>query len=248
VFWLAVLTACEAVLRWGLARGDFGLAQTALWSALLAYAALLALALARITPPITNRILDPSRKTTPYRPHPGRRNLAPALISLCLAGALVGASAPVLGFLHLAAGAAFMDRVAESFVGRSFFRPELLALSGSALFAGVGLMLAGAGMLGLAGAAAAGLHTLAMGGLGVGVLGVFSIAGKLHTGQDLPLSGWMGAAFALIAAATALRVAPAFGFAPPGPLHGLASIAWAGAFVIWLWLYWPALSAPPAHR
>lgn len=243
LFWLAALLACEVALRCGMVRNDVQLAQSALLSALLVFAALLALALARITPPITNRILDPSRTTTPFRPHPGRRNLAPALIALCLAAMLAGASPSVTAFLLLAAGAAFMDRVAESFVGRSFFRLELLALSGSAALAGLGLLLIGAGMLGLPIAGSAGLHVLSMGGLGVGVVGVFSIAGKLHTGQDLPLSKWMALALTLILAATALRVAPSLGVAPPGPLHGLASLAWAAAFGVWLWRYWPALSA-----
>lgn len=247
LFWIVVLTTCEATLRWGIACNDVALSQAALISALLAYAALLALALARITPPITNRILDPTRTTTPFRPHPGRRHLTPALIALCLAALLSGASGAVLGFLYLAAGAAFMDRVAEGFVGRAFFRLELMTLSGAALLAGLGLMLMGAGLLGMTGASAAGLHILAMGGLGVGVLGVFSIAGKLHTGQDLPLSRWMAIVLTLAVLATALRVAPTFGVAPPGPMHGLASLVWAAAFAIWLRLYWPALSGPPAH-
>jgi uncharacterized protein involved in response to NO len=248
VFWLAVLFVCEAGLRWAMFEQLIELAQTILRAALLAFAALLSLALARIAPPITNRILDPAQKTTPFRPHPGRRNLASALIVLCIGAEFAGASAAILGYLAIAAGAAFLDRVAESFVGRAFFRLEMLALSGAAALAGTGLMLMGAGRLGLSGADIAGMHILAMGGLGIGVLGVFSIAGKLHTGQDLPVSGWIGAALALALVATALRIAPAFGLAPPGPLHGLASLAWAGAFLIWLRLYWPDLSATPKNN
>lgn len=245
VFWLAVLLGCEAWLRWAMFEQDIERAQSVLVIALLAFAALLALALARITPPITNRILDPARKTTPFRPHPGRRNLAPALIALYIGAAFAGASSAVLGYLAIASGAAFMDRVAESFVGRAFFRIELLALSGAAALAGVGIMLMGAGRLGFVGADIAGLHVLAMGGLGVGVLGVFSIAGRLHTGQELPVPGWIGAALLLALIATALRVAPAFGFAPPCPLHGLASLAWAAAFLMWLRFYWPDFSSAP---
>jgi uncharacterized protein involved in response to NO len=242
VFWLVILLACEASARWAIFQEDVLLAQTALRSALLAFAALLALALARITPAITNRILDPAQRTTPFRPHPGRRNLAPALIALCIGAQFAGASSAVTGYLLVASGAAFMDRVAESFIGRAFFRLEILALSGAAALAGAGFILMGAGRLGLSGAETAGAHVLGMGGLGLGVLGVFSIAGKLHTGQDLRLSKGMALAFALLLISIALRILPSFGVAPPGPMHGLAALAWAGAFLIWLNLYWPAFS------
>ena len=46
----------------------------------------------------------------------------------------------------------------------------------------------------------------------------------------------------------ALRIAPDFGLPVPEPLHSLASRGWAGAFLLWLWMFWPFLSrigAPP---
>ncbi len=239
LLWLSVLLICELMLRLGIGVQDFALAQAALRGAVLAFAALLALALARITPPITNRILDPAHKASPFRPHPGKRHLAAALIALCIVAELGGATIEVRGYLAIAAGAAFMDRVAESFIGTAFFRMEILALGGSAALAGLGLIMWGAGLLGATYFEIAGLHVLSMGGLGVGVLGVFSIAGKLHTGQDLGLSKWMALAFALLLGALLLRVLPSFGLIPPGPAHGLASTAWAGAFLIWLMIYWP---------
>lgn len=242
--WLSVLLSCQAGIRWALAIEDIAMAQEALRIALLAFVALLGLSLARIGPAITNRVLDPLQKTTPFRPHPGRRNLAAILAAFCVAGELGNLSPASLGFLYIACGAAFMDRVAESFIGSRFFRLELLALPGSALLAGVGLMLMGSGLLGMPGASMGGLHILAMGGLGLAVLGVFSIAGKLHTDQALRFSSGQGLVFALVVAAAGLRAAPAFGVLPPGPLHGLASLVWASAFLLWLRLYWSAFSTP----
>lgn len=240
--WLTLLLLCQGALRWALWAQDIAMAQTALRAALLSFTALLGLSLARIGPAITNRVLDPEQKTTPFRPHPGRRNLAAILAGLCVAGEVFAVSPAILGFLHIACGAAFMDRVAESFIGRRFFQLELLALPGSAFLAGAGLMLMGAGRLGLPGAEMGGLHILSMGGLGLAVLGVFSIAGKLHTDQPLHFSPWNALVFALLMAGVGLRVAPSFGLWPPGPAHGLASLAWAGAFLLWLKLYWPAFS------
>lgn len=58
----------------------------------LVYLGLLGLVLARITVPVTNLVLDPSEETSPYRPHPGRRNLAPGLVALAVAGTLWAAA------------------------------------------------------------------------------------------------------------------------------------------------------------
>lgn len=68
--------------------------------------------------PVTNLVLDPTEITSPYRPHPGRINLAPGLMGLLLLSEAVGLSETARGYLAVAAGAAFLDRVAESFVGR----------------------------------------------------------------------------------------------------------------------------------
>jgi uncharacterized protein involved in response to NO len=52
-------------------------------------------------------------------------------------------------------------------------------------------------------------------------------------------------AFVLLLSGTFLRVAPEFAsLVLPGPIHGLASVVWASAFLLWLRDYWPALSDP----
>lgn len=241
---LSALLAWEIGLRFAIANQAFAQAQTFLEYALLTFCALLGLALMRITPPITNRVLDPTQFTAPFRPHPGRRYLSPAMVAVVIGPDLLGASTAVLGYLLIGAGAAFLDRVAESFIGRRFFRLEILALAGSAAFAGIGLVLLGAGHLGPSQLQLVGLHVIAMGGLGFGVLGVFAIAGRLHTGQDLGLSRSVGLALTLALFAMALRAASGLGFMPPGPAHGWAALAWAAAFLIWLREYWPPFSTP----
>ena len=77
----------------------------------------------------------------------------------------------------------------------------------------------------------------------LGVLAVLAIAGRFHTGQGLGFSRRTRAAFALIALATCLRVLPEMGLIPwpPGPLHAASALAWAAAFLLWLWDYWPAI-------
>lgn len=241
--WIAALGLAGAIARWGMLGGDGAMAADWLRRAGLVFLGLLGLALARITVPVTNHVLDPSEETSPFRPHPGRMNLGPGLVALALLGELAGVSPAVGGFLWIAAGAAFVDRMAEGFVGREVARAEILVMMGAAGFAGLGLIAFGAARLGAPWGETAPLHLALMGGLGLGVLAVFAIAGRFHTGQALGLRWPTRLAFGLIALAALARALPEMGLAPwpPGPLHLAAALAWAGAFGLWLWDFWPSL-------
>lgn len=244
-FWLGLLLACTATARIGFVTGDIATASRAVHLIGFAYLGLLGLALARITVPVTNQILDPTEETSPFRLHPGRLHLAPGLVLVAMAGEVAGLSPSVSAFLLVAAGAAFMDRVSEAFIGRAALRTEILLLAGASAASGVGLMMAGAARLGAPWGEVTGLHVALMGGLGLGVYAVFCIAGLLHSGRTLGLS-WPARLGALaIAVSVALRVAPDLGLAVAGPAHGLASLAWAGGFLMWLWTFWPMLSGMP---
>lgn len=240
--WIAALIICLATTHIGFWTGDLALASLALHLAGLSFLGLLGLALGRITVPVTNLVLDPSETTSPFRPHPGRLHLASGLVVIAMLGEIAGLSPAVSGFLLIAAGAAFMDRVAEAFIGQEAFQAEILMLAGSSFFAGCGLMLAGIARLGAPWDALSGLHLAYLGGLGLGVYAVFSIAGKLHTGQSLGQSRLVRCGAICLCLAALLRVAPAFGFDLPGPLHGLAAVLWASAFLAWTVDFWPALS------
>lgn len=245
ILWLSALAACQAGVRYAFAAGDIELALLLLRCAGLVFLGLLGLALARITVAVSNLVLDPSQATSPFRPHPGRLNLAPGLVALAIAGELAGLSPAASGYLIAAAGAAFLDRVGEAFIGRAALRAEILVLAGSSLLAGTGLILVGVARLGAPLAQASGLHVALMGGLGLGVLAVFSIAGLLHAHQPLAFARSTRIAAVLLVAAVALRVLPELGLLPqpPGPPFALAAALWAGAFLLWLKGYWPLLSS-----
>lgn len=240
-FWLAFLIGCVAATHGGFRVGNIAFATKAMHLAGLVYLGLLGLALGRITVPVTNLVLDPTETTSPFRPHPGRLNLAPGLVLVAIMGELAAVSPAVSGFLLIAAGCAFVDRIAEAFIGRSAFQAEILLLAGASGFAGAGLILAGCARLGAPWSDINGFHAAFLGGLGLGVYAVFCIAGRLHTGgalgQSLPVR--LGAICLCLSAL--LRIAPDFGLDLPGPFHGLAVLLWAGAFLIWLRDFWPAL-------
>lgn len=121
-FWLAIFGVCVGAARLGFLTADLALARTGLHLSGLAFLGLLGIVLARITVPVTNLILDPSEETAPFRPHPGRMNLAPGLVLVAIAGEVAGLSPAVSGFLIAAAGAAFRDRMGEPFIGRAALR------------------------------------------------------------------------------------------------------------------------------
>lgn len=244
--WTLALALAGGAARLAMQRGDAAAAASALQIAGLLYLGLLGLALARISVPVTNIVLDPSETSSPFRPHPGRMNLAPGLVAVALAGQIAGLSPAVTGFLWIAAGAGFMDRMAEGFIGRPAFRAEIMVMAGAAGFAGTGLLMLGAARLGAPWGETGPLHLVLMGGLGLGVLAVLAIAGRFHTGQGLGLSLPTRAGFALAALATLLRALPEMGLIPwpPGPLHLLAALMWAAAFLAWLADYWPAIRDP----
>lgn len=249
VFWLSILTGCTAAARVGFFMGDIDMSSRAIHLIGLANLGLLGLALGRITVPVTNLVLDPSELTSPFRPHPGRLHLASGLVFVAMAGELIGLSPAASGFLFIAAGAAFMDRVSEAFIGRPALRGEILMLAGASLLAGAGLMMAGAARLGAPWSEVAGLHVAFMGGLGLGVYAVFCIAGLLHTNRPLDLPNPVRIGVLCLVLSVALRFAPEFGGALPGPVHGLAVAGWSSAFLVWLITYWPMVSrmAAPAE-
>ncbi|WBU53993.1 NnrS family protein [Paracoccus sp. SCSIO 75233] len=249
-FWLLLLWGCVAVARISFLTGDIARASTAIQLSGFAFLGLLGLALARITVPVTNLVLDPSETTSPFRPHPGRLNLAAGLVLVAIFGQAAGLSPAVAGFLVFAAGAAFMDRVAEAFIGVKAFRAEILILAGSSGLAGVGLMMVGAAKLGAPWPEVTGLHVTFMGGLGLGVYAVFCIAGLLHTNPSLGLSLPVRLGALMLLLSVILRIMPDIGIALPGSVYAYSSLAWALGFLIWLCAYWPYLASvasPPAE-
>lgn len=242
--WIGALTLCAALVRYGFHTENIELASQMLRRGGLVFLGLLGIALARITVPITNLVLDPTRSTAPFRPHPGRLNLAPGLIVVAVIVDLLGCSPETCGYVLIAAGAAFMDRVGEAFIGKEALRAEIMVLAGSSALAGIGLVLTGAAKLGAAVPELAGLHVGLMGGLGLGVLAVFCIAGLLHTHQTLGLPRAAKFAIWLLIAAVVFRILPDTDFMPqlPGSPYVLAAFFWAAAFLVWLKCYWPAIS------
>jgi len=243
VFWITALLLTEIVTRYAIfdIATQADLAQRAARLSGFVFLGILGVALARVSVPVTNLVLDPTEETSPFRPHPGRLNLAPGLVAMLVLAEALGLSDATTGYLSIAAGAAFMDRIAEAFIGKKIIQAEILALVGSSAFAGLGLILIGIAQLGGPVSDYAGLHLAFMGGLGLGVLSIFAIAGLRHTGRALGLVRETRFAMLLLVAATLLRVVPEIWPTAllPSPPYFAVSLVWAAAFLLWLKVYWP---------
>jgi uncharacterized protein involved in response to NO len=244
--WCALFAAAEIAVRIAWLVGDFALSGRLLGVALGIFLVFFSLSVARINVVVVNLALDPSGETTPYRPHPGRQNLAAGLVALYLIALLVLPDSLAPAFLALAAGAAFLDRLAEWFIGRAVLRSEVLGLMAANAMAGLGFLVIGAAGLGAPFAATTGQHLLSMGSLGLAVISVFVIAGLRHTGRPLLLPAAAHLALGLMLAAALVRTLPELGLAEwlLGLHHGLAALLWALAFATWLWGFLPYFLAP----
>lgn len=248
--WAFVMLVLEVAIRLSWFLELFDLSATLVHTALVVFVVLMALSTSRINVVVINNALDPSGETRPYRPHPGRRNLAGALTAAYALSVLILPESQAPHFLALAAAAAFFDRQAEWFIGRALFRTEVLLLAGANLFSGLGLAALGLAGLGLPIALSTGLHILSMGALGLAVLAVFSIAGLRHTGRALVLPRSSQLALVLIVASVGVRVLPELGIAEVllGPHYALAALAWGAAFAVWLAGFLPLMLTPNLRR
>lgn len=244
--WCGLFAGMEIAIRVAWVTGAHDVSGRLLEAALAIFLVFFALSVARINVAVINLALDPSGETTPYRPHPGRQNLAAGLVALYAVTllALPGSLAPA--FLALASGAAFFDRLAEWFIGPALFKAQLMGLFGANLLAGCGFVVIGLAGLGMPVSAVTGIHLLSMGSLGLAVISVFVIAGLLHTGRDLVLPPQAHWALWLMLAATLVRTLPELGIGDSllGMHYALAALLWASAFGAWLHGFLPYFTAP----
>jgi len=94
---------------------------------------------------------------------------------------------------------------------------------------------------------AAWLHAFTVGSLGLMMLGLMTRVSLRHTGRPLVVPRAMLFAYGALFLAALLRVVAGVG-APDTALIGLATLLWAGAFVIYLLHFAPVLLAPSLPR
>lgn len=242
--WLAVLLILDIALYYSWWTENIELSSRILWAFICVYIILFSLSITRINTVVANLALDPTGETSPYRPHPGRRNLAAFLTALYALSMLVLPQSQMQYYLAFAASAGFMDRAAEWFIGKAAFKTEVLCLMLANISASLGFLLIGLSGFNSEISPYLGLHILTIGSLGLAVLGVFTIAGLRHSGRTLITIQWQSKmAVLLIVLSAMLRIAPELlnNFSLNGYHYLISSLLWSLAFILWLWGYIPLI-------
>lgn len=196
---------------------------------------LVVVAMSRISMRILNDALDAARAAgaedaPEYLARPPRRNLAIFAIALHTGAAFFVPSSPATGWLALAAAAAVLGLQNDWHVGRPLLGRWPALLYAVYWMVALGYAALGAAALGAGIAPGAGRHLLAIGGMGLSILAVLCIAGRVHSGRPLETRPWVPLCAALIAGAALVRAASGLPGAPAFALTILAGLAWVTAF------------------
>lgn len=207
---------------------------------------LVIVAMSRISMRILNDALDAARAAgdedaPEYLARPPRRNLAIFAIALHTVVAFFVPSSPATGWLALAAAAAVLGLQNDWHVGRWLFGRWPALLYAVYWMLALGYAALGAAALGSSVAPSAGRHLLALGGMGLSILAVLCIAGRVHSGRPLETRPWVPLCAGAIAGAALLRGASGLPGAPGFTLTILAGLAWSAAFGTYAFYMAPVL-------
>lgn len=215
--------------------------------ALGAAAVLIALIGGRVTPSFTRNWLI--KRGASALPAPVTRfdQTVVAATALSAAAWVLAPESRVAGLLLMLAGAANLARLARWRGASALAEPLVWILHAGYAWLGLGLGALGAAILFPAVIArSAGVHTLTVGAIGVMTLAMMTRATRGHTGRSLETGPYTLALYLLANLAAVARVAAALWLAQQPMLLALASLAWSGAFVLFLLVYGPMLVGPRA--
>lgn len=214
--------------------------------------ALIVVALSRISMRLVNDVLEAQGgESAPYLARPPRRNLAVFAIAAYSAGEFLLPAHAVAGWLALAAAAAIANLLNDWHVGRALLQRWALIPYLVYVCMALGYALIGLGRLSGTEMTSAGEHLLVVGALGLAVLIVMAVAGRMHSGWGLDHRRWLpGVALLLcMAALTRALAGTPFGTAAyTAGLHGAATLWIIGWSVYLLYSFKPLGGPRPDNR
>lgn len=208
---------------------------------------LIVVALSRISMRLVNDVLAAQGGVpAPYLARPPRRNLATFAIAACSLAQFILPGNAVGGWLALAAAAALLNLLNDWHVGRALGQRWVLIPYLVYWCMALGYGLIGAALLGAGLPVSAGEHLLLVGALGLSVLIVMAVAGRMHSGWGLDHRPWLPVAAALLLAAGVLRSGAGWLF--PG-IDGAAVMLgagglWVAGWCLYLTRSWRVLAGP----
>lgn len=247
VFVVTVLWLANALFHAGMATGDGELLRSAELATIGLITLLMVVIGGRITPAFTRNWLlrngrDPSAVVTRRWVETLTIATTLGLIVFLLAGAPnwliapTAAAAALFNGLRLFAWSGWQTRS----------EPLLWILHVGYAWIPLGLALlavqAGTGLI----APTVWLHALGPGAMGILIIGVMTRVSLGHTGRMLELMRGASMAYWLIIAAALLRILTAMNWIPWDLGVRSSTLAWVGAFAVFLWFYVPILTRPRA--
>jgi uncharacterized protein involved in response to NO len=208
---------------------------------------LIIVALSRISMRLVNDVLEAQGGLgAPYLARPPRRNFAIFCIAVYSGAEFVFPGNGATGWLALAAAAAVFNLLNDWHVGRALFQRWVLIPYVVYWAMALGYVTLGTGLLSGGGPGSAGHHVLLIGALGLSILIVMTVAGRMHSGYGLDHRRWLPVAAALLLMAGLTRAAA--GLPHVGAVHALllqgAAVLWIVAWCIYLAYSWRVLSGP----
>ena len=208
---------------------------------------LIVVALSRISMRLVNDVLAAQGGVpAPYLARPPRRNLATFAIAACSLAQFILPGNAVGGWLALAAAAALLNLLNDWHVGRALGQRWVLIPYLVYWCMALGYGLIGAALLGAGLPVSAGEHLLLVGALGLSVLIVMAVAGRMHSGWGLDHRPWLPVAAVLLLSAGVLRSGAGWLF--PG-IDGAAVMLgagglWVAGWCLYLTRSWRVLAGP----
>jgi uncharacterized protein involved in response to NO len=247
---LGMLAICDVLFYSDLQPGSL-LARGALYGGLWLILILVNLIGGRIIPAFSRNWLNMQTRmkgqTLQAEPVAFNRTDQVIIILTILYGLLFVFSAPAL-LLGIAGAIAFISQLIRLFRWKGWLvkqEPLLWILHLAYLWIPVGFLLLTLSHLDLI-PQSAGLHALGGGAITTMILAVASRAALGHTGHPLVSSPTLTTSYLLVSLATLFRVVAATGV-QTGLLMPAASFCWAVGLALFLYLYLPILTRPPAN-
>ena len=201
----------------------------------------------RVTPTFTGELLRQARVTPLPAPFSHFDGLAIVLVAAAAVAWTIQPESPAAGGTLVAAGVVNLIRLSRWRGWLTYREPLVLVLHVGYGWLALSLLALGGAQLGIGLSQANAVHALTTGAVGTMTLAVMTRASLGHTGRPKHAGPATVAIYLLVTLGAVLRISVPTPDAPTTSTDlvlGLAALSWSGAYILFAFLYGPALFRP----